>query len=315
MTLIRVAIVQDAPIGFDRQATLDKVARLTKKAAGQGAQVVVFPEAFLSAYPKGIDFGARVGTRSPEGRRWFSRYWHSAVEVPGPATDALATVAKECGAYLVVGVIERAAGTLYCTALIVGPEDGLLGLHRKLVPTAMERVVWGNGDGSTLPVVNTAVGRLGTVICWENYMPLLRTAMYAKGVQLYCAITVDDRPSWIPTVRHIAVEGRCFVLSSCQFARRSDYPDDYPADFGGGADAVAIRGGSCVVDPFGNVIAGPLYDEAGIITAEVDLDAIVQGKYDLDVTGHYARPDVFTLLVDERPRSAVQSVSSDDVTS
>ena len=185
MTIIRAAAVQASSVVFDRDATLQKARGLAREAAGLGAQLVLFPEAFLSAYPKGLDFGARVGLRLPEGREDFRRYWESSVEVPGPVTAALAETARENAVYLVMGVIERDGGTLYCTVLFFSPQGQLMGKHRKLMPTAMERLVWGFGDGSTLPVFETELGRLGAVICWENYMPLLRTHMYSKGIQIY----------------------------------------------------------------------------------------------------------------------------------
>ena len=213
----RAAVVQAAPILFDTPKSLRKLADLSADAAKQGAELVVFPEAFIGGYPKGQDFGVSVGMRSPEGREEFRQFFESAIEIPGPATEFIGSVAKDHAIHLVIGVVERDGGTLYCTALTFGPDGSMLGKHRKLMPTAMERVIWGSGDGSTMPVVTTRLGKIGSVICWENYMPLLRTAMYAKGIELYCAITVDDRETWIPTVRHIALEGRCFVLSSCQF--------------------------------------------------------------------------------------------------
>ncbi|MBI1210626.1 MAG: nitrilase [Alphaproteobacteria bacterium] len=313
MTTFTAAVVQAAPVGFDVERTLDKLSDLAADAARRGAKIAVFPEAFISAYPKGLDFGARVGMRSPEGRDMFRRYFESAIDVPGPATERIGKAAKAAGTHLVVGVIERDGGTLYCTALFFGADGTLLGKHRKLMPTAMERLIWGMGDGSTLPVVETPLGKIGAVICWENYMPLLRTAMYAKGIELYCAPTVDCRRSWAPTMRHIAVEGRCFVLSACQFARRSDFPRDYPIDDASlpdtSNDAVLIDGGSIIVSPLGDVLAGPNYDGETILTAEIDRRLIAQGKYDLDVTGHYARPDVFELRVDERPKPAVTTIS------
>ena len=284
---------------FDREATLDKISKLAGEAASQGARLVVFPEAFLSAYPKGLDFGARVGGRSPEGRRMFRRYFESAVDVPGPAVEALSETARARSIFLVIGVIEREGGTLYCTVLFFDPEGRFLGKHRKLMPTAMERIVWGMGDGSTMPVFDTAIGKIGAVICWENYMPLLRMAMYAKGIELYCAPTVDDRDTWAPSMRHIAFEGRCFVLSAVQYVRRGDCPADYPAIQGDDPSTVLIRGGSVIVNPLGVVLAGPHYDGEAILTADLDLDQIVEGKYDLDVVGHYARPDVFRLIVNE----------------
>jgi len=303
---VRVAVVQDAPVAFDIERTLIRVRERTAEAAADGAQLVLFPEAFVSAYPKGITFGAHVGSRTPEGRDTFRRYFESAIDVPGPHTDVLAAIARDHAVHLVIGVIERAGGTLYCTVLFFSPEGALLGIHRKLMPTAMERLLWGFGDGSTMPVLDTPVGKVGAVICWENYMPLFRTAMYAKGVQLYCAPTVDDRDVWHATMRHIAVEGRCFVLCACQYAVRGDYPPDHVPVQGEAPDTVVIRGGSCIVSPFGEVLAGPLYGASGILMATVDLGEIARGTYDLDVVGHYARPDIFQLTVNERPMTPVR---------
>jgi nitrilase len=302
------AVVQDAPAVLDREGSISKVQALTAEAAHGGARLVVFPEAFVSAYPKGLDFGARVGTRTAEGRDAFRRYFESALEIPSSGAAGLAAAARDNGVHLVVGVVERAGGTLYCTALIFGPDGALLGKHRKVMPTAAERLVWGFGDGSTLPVVTTEHGKLGAVICWENYMPLLRTAMYAQGVELYCAPTVDDRETWLPTMRHVALEGRCFVLSACQYLRRADCPADYGSEYA--SDATMIRGGSVIVGPLGEVLAGPLFDEAGILYAEIDPRAIARGKFDLDVVGHYARPDIFTLHV---KTTAQNPVVRDDI--
>ena len=302
---VNVAVVQAAPILFDTPRTLQKLAALAADAARKGAELVVFPEAFVGGYPKGLDFGVALGVRTPDGRDEFRRYFESAVEIPGPATDRIGSVARNHGIHLVVGVIERAGGTLYCTAAIFGPDGSLLGKHRKLVPTALERVVWGSGDGSTLPVVATPLGRIGSVICWENYMPLLRTAMYTKGVELYCAVTVDDRETWVPTVRHIALEGRCFVLSACQFLRRADLPPGYPTTRLPASQDVLIRGGSCVVGPLGELLAGPVYGEECVLTATLDRADLPRAKFDLDVVGHYARPDVFRLAVNEAATTPV----------
>jgi len=295
ITTVRAAVVQAAPVVFNLEATLAKVRALTGEAASKGAQLVVFPEAFVSGYPKGLDFGARVGSRTIEGRRMFRRYFESAVELPSPAADELAAIARDYSIFLVIGVIERAGGTLYCTVLFFDPSGELLGKHRKLMPTAMERLVWGMGDGSTMPVFDTPLGRLGAVICWENYMPLLRMAMYAKGIELYCAPTVDDRDTWSRSMQHIAFEGRCFVLSAVQYLERKDCPEDY-AD----TAPVLIRGGSVIVNPQGLVLAGPHFGSETILIADLDRNEIAEGKFDLDVAGHYARPDVFRLTVNER---------------
>jgi nitrilase len=285
--MMRVAVVQAGSILYDCDACVAKAEKLVARAASEGARLAVFPEAFITGYPKGEDFGARVGNRTPEGHKLFRRYFESAIDVPGPQTQRLGEAAKAYGVWLVIGVIERGGGTLYCTVLFFAPDGTLAGKHRKLMPTAMERLIWGFGDGSTLPVIETGFGRIGAVICWENYMPLLRYAMYAKGIQIYCAPTVDDRERWAGSMRHIALEGRCFVLSACQ------YWD---------AGAMPIRGGSLIVSPMGNVLAGPCYDGECILTADIDIGEIAEAKFDFDVAGHYARPDVFHLEVDEGGR-------------
>lgn len=303
-TRVNAAVVQAAPVTFDLRATLDKVDRLAGQAAEQPVDLLVFPEAFVSGYPRGVNFGATVGARSAEGRALYRRYAESAVQVPGPATERLGAVAARHGAHLVIGVIEQGGDTLYCTALTFGADGTLLGKHRKLMPTGSERLVWGFGDGSTMPVHDTPIGRLGSVICWENYMPAMRMHMYARGVQLYCAPTADPRENWVASMRHIACEGRCFVLSANQFARRSDYPDDYPIDVED-PDAVLSRGASVIVDPLGELLAGPATDGETMLRAELDLGRITEGKYDFDVVGHYARPDIFRLDVDTSAREAV----------
>ena len=307
---VRAAVVQAASVAFDCARTLQKARDLAAEAARQGAQLVVFPEAFVSGYPRGLSFGAVVGARTSDGREEYRRYWESAIEVPGPAVETLAGIAAEQRVYLVIGVIEREGGTLYCTVLFFSPDGHYLGKHRKLMPTASERLIWGFGDGSTLPVFETPIGRMGAVICWENYMPLLRMTMYAKGIQLYCAPTADGRDSWLPSMQHIALEGRCFVLSCNQFARRSDYPAEYAApQFGDDPQTVVSRGGSCIISPLGQILAGPNYENECILTADLDLDDIARGKFDLDVVGHYARPDVFQLHVNEQPTPPVIGIS------
>ena len=304
----KVAVVQASPVVFDRDRTLDKVRQLAAEAARRGAALVLFPEAFVSAYPRGLDFGTVVGARSDEGRELFRRYWESSVDVPGPAVDQLARAARENSIYLVIGVIERDGGTLYCTVLFFSPGGEFMGKHRKIMPTGSERLIWGFGDGSTMPVFDTPAGKIGAVICWENYLPLMRAAMYGKGIEIYCAPTADCRDAWLASVRHIAVEGRCFVLSANQFNRRRDFPADYPVARPVESSAVMCRGGSCIVDPFGDFLAGPNLDGEEILIAEIDRSQIVRGKYDLDVVGHYARPDIFELQVDERPKQPVTRI-------
>jgi nitrilase len=312
MSATHAAVIQAGSLEFDTAATLKKLADLAADAARRGAQMAVFPEAFVGGYPKGFDFGARVGKRSHEGREQFRRYYDGAIDVPGPDTETICQIARDTGIYLVVGVIERDGGTLYCTVLFIAPSGQLFGKHRKLMPTAMERLIWGCGDGSSLTVVETPLGRIGAVICWENYMPLLRTAMYSKGVQLYCAPTVDDRETWLPTMRHIALEGRCFVLSACQYLERSPLPGEDSSQ--PTTAAALIRGGSCIVGPLGQVLAGPTFDAECILTAELDLAEITRGKFDLDVVGHYARPDIFQLSVNENPAVSVKTVATGTTT-
>jgi nitrilase len=300
----RVAVVQAAPCLFDREGTVEKACRLIGEAAAGGAQVIVFPEAFIPAYPRGLSFGVVVGSRSAEGRALWERYWANSVEVPSPAVECLGQAAREAGAYVVMGVIERETtgtrGTLYCTALYFGPDGRLLRKHRKLKPTAAERLIWGEGDGSTLTVVGTPYGRMGGLICWENYMPLARAALYEKGVELYVAPTADSRDAWQATIRHIALEGRCFVLGCNQFVAKSMYPADLPGiDELASQPEIMCRGGSAIVSPLGEVVAGPLWDQEGMLVAELDMGEIVRARFDFDVTGHYARPDVFRLIVNE----------------
>ena len=297
MADIHAAAIQAGSILFDLDRTIEKAVDYLGTAAATGAELVVFPEAFLGGYPKGLDFGARVGSRTAEGRSMFRRYYESAIDVPGRVTDVIGAACRDRCVHAVMGCIERDGGTLYCTVLFFSPEGALLGKHRKVMPTAMERLIWGFGDSSTLTVLETPIGRLGAVICWENYMPLLRTAMYQKGIQLYCAPTVDDRETWAVTMRHIALEGRCFVISACRFLRRGDCPAEYPAVQGDAPETVLIRGGSTIIDPLGQVLAGPRHDGECILTAEIDLGVIAEGKFDLDVVGHYARPDLFRLEV------------------
>jgi nitrilase len=305
---VRVAVVQAASVPFDARACVDKAVRLIGEAAADGAKVVVFPEAFITGYPKGLSYGLVIGARDPVGREEFRIYLEAAIDVPGPETQRLGEAAAIHGVHLVMGVIERELGTCYCTVLFFGPDGRLLGKHRKLMPTALERMIWGFGDGSTLTAVDSPYGRIGSVICWENYMPMLRMAMYAKNVALYCAPTADDRDTWIPSMQHVALEGRCFVLTACQFIRKRDFPDTVRVSLGDSPDAVLMRGGSAIVSPLGKVLAGPHFEGETILAATLDLHEIGRGKFDFDVAGHYSRPDVFQLQVNESPMQPVSSV-------
>jgi nitrilase len=298
-----VAALQLGTVAGDPAATLDAVLGYEKEVRGAQCELVVMPEALFGGYPKGEAFGTRLGYRLPEGRARFAAYWNAAIDVPGRETEALGALAQRTGANLVVGVIERAGASLFCTALIFDPAEGLVAKHRKLMPTGTERLIWSLGDGSTMPVVPTAAGKIGAAICWENMMPLFRTAMYAKGVEIWCAPTVDERDAWQSTMRHIACEGRCFVVSACQYLLS-------PRELGvtvehWDADRPLIRGGSVIVGPLGDVLAGPLIGKPGLVTAEIDRRELAGARYDFDAVGHYARPDVFRLTVDERANQAV----------
>jgi len=307
----KVAVVQAAPVLFDREATVEKTCQLIHEVAGEGAQFALFPEAFIPAYPRGLSFGMVVGSRTPEGRSLWQRYLDNSVEIPSPATEALSAAVRDAGVYMAVGIIERDAefggGTLYCTLLYFDPDGKIMGKHRKLKPTGSERLIWGEGDGSTLPVFETELGKIGGLICWENYMPLARTYMYSKGVELYLAPTADSRDTWQATLQHIACEGRCFVLGCNQFVAKEMYPADlqeHPEL--AGQPEVMCRGGSAIISPLGEIIAGPLYGQEGILYAELDIGQISRAKVDFDAVGHYARPDVFQLLVNERANPPVK---------
>jgi nitrilase len=246
--------------------------------------------------------------RKPEGRAAFARYHAAAIDLDGPELALLAEACADTGAFVVVGVIERDGATLYCTAVYLDGAKGVVGKHRKLMPTAAERLVWGFGDGSTMPAFKTDFGTIGAVICWENYMPALRMHMYDQGVTLYCAPTADDRDTWLPTMRHIAMEGRCFVLTACQHITRAAFGPDHESALGDDPDTVMMRGGSAIVGPLGQVLAGPDFNGETILYADLDTAEVMRAKFDFDVTGHYARPDVFRLEVDTRPKRAVTKV-------
>ncbi|KMZ44153.1 MULTISPECIES: carbon-nitrogen hydrolase family protein [Bacillales] len=308
---VRVAVVQAASVIMDREGSTEKAVSLTLEAGEKGAKIVVFPEAFIPAYPRGLTFGAKVGSRSPEGRKDWFRYWDNSIVVPSEETDKLGEAARKAGVYLVIGVIERdnesSGGTLYCSVLFFGPDGELLGVHRKLKPTASERLIWGEGDGSTLPVFDTPYGKIGALICWENYMPLARAAMYAKGVQIYIAPTADARDAWQATIRHIALEGRCFVLSCNQYVTKDMYPTDLACydDLASSPDEMS-RGGSAIVGPLGDYIVEPVFGREEILYADLDIRDIAYSQFDFDVVGHYSRPDVFTLLVNEEKKENVK---------
>lgn len=310
---VRVAVVQAAPVLFDREASIEKACGLIAEAQAEGARLVLLPEAFVPAYPRGLGFGMVVGQRSEGGRRLWERYRENAVDVPSTATEKLGEAARAAGAYLAIGVIERdsvSGGTLYCTLLYFGPDGQLLGKHRKLKPTAAERLIWGEGDGSTLFATPTPYGTVGGLICWENYMPLARHALSAWGQQIHVAPTWDHGEPWTSTMRHQAKEGRCVVVGCCQAFHIDDIPDRFAfkKSYLSEVDGWINPGGSVIVDPDGKLLAGPAEKEETILLAEVRPEQLVGPRWQLDIAGHYARPDVFELRVHRQPRPQVTVV-------
>jgi nitrilase len=295
---LTVACAQVEPVIFDRDATIEKIGRTTAEAAGRGARLVVFPEAVIPAYPSSIWAKALAGWAEEGAKEAFALLAREAVEVPGPAERRLGELAREHEAWLVTGVTERDPahpGTLYNTLLFHSPDGELALKHRKLVPTNHERLVWGPGDGGGLEAVGTPYGRLGGLVCWENYMPLARFALYESGIELYVASTADDSEEWQSTLVHIARESRCFVIAPSHFQRARSYPDDFPlARLLEGVDVIG-RGGSAILAPDGSYLAGPLWDEEGVLYAELDPARLDGERQRFDPAGHYHRPDVFRL--------------------
>ena len=297
----KVAVVQDHPVFFDKDRTIEKIASICQQCATDGAGLIVFPESYIPGYPRGFSFGVNVGKRTTAGRKLYQEYYQQSVDLSGSDLSKLEQIAKDNQVYLVIGITERdISKSLYCSMLYLSPDAGLLGVHRKIKPTAAERVIWGEGDGSSLVSFQTKVGKLGGLICWENYMPLARMSMYKQGVEIYLAPTADSRPEWTQSMIHVALEGRCFVIGCNQYINKSMYPEQYreliaeePEEF--------CTGGSLIVSPLGKILAGPLFGEPGILTAELDLDQVVEAKMDFDVSGHYSRDDIFQYSVNGQP--------------
>jgi len=302
---VTVACVQAEPVVLDRERTLDKLERLAAEAAGSGAGLVVFPETFVPVYPSSRWAKAFAGWDQPGAKETFARIAQESVAVGSPAEQRLGAAARELGIWLVTGVNEvdpDRPGTIY-NALFFHAPDGSLALHhRKLVPTNHERLVWGQGDGRGLQAVETGFGRVGGLICWENYMPLARFALYESGVEIYVASTADDGDAWQPTLVHIARESRAYVLSPCHFQHADAYPDDFPLR--GEIDGAGLlgRGGSAILAPDGSYLAGPLYGEEGILYAELDPARVLAERQRFDPAGHYHRPDLLRLGVNPSAR-------------
>lgn len=298
----RIAALQ---IGSRETTTATLAALMAQRDALKAAapQLLVLPEALLGGYPKGADFGVRLGYRTPAGRDAFRRYWEQAIALDGPEVAALGELAADLGTTLISGAIVREGATLQCAALHFTPDGGFAGHRRKLMPTAAERLVWGQGSAADVRVFDSPIGRIAPVICWENYMPHLRAALYEQGVTIWAAPTVDERPQWEVAMRHIAHESRCFLVSACQWLPPMQTVLGDPITLvDRPADAPLIAGGSLIVSPMGEVLAGPLRGGEGLLVAEVDLADVVRARFDFDPAGHYARPDIFRLDVTGRPR-------------
>jgi nitrilase len=290
--VVKVACVQAEPVVFDRAATIEKIEALAAEVSRNGARLALFPEAFIPVYPSSrwVRFLAAGGDATPI----FARLAQQSITVPGPDSDRLGEIARAHGLWLAVGANELERGTIYNALLVYSPEGELALHHRKLMPTNHERLVWGLGDGKGLAAIQADVGKVGGLICWENLMPLARFALYESGVEVYLAPTADDSEEWHDSMRHIAREARAFVLSCCVFQRASTYPDDVPlAD---GAELVG-RGGSAILAPDGSYLAGPLWDEEGVLYAELDPQRLYEARQRFDPAGHYNRPDIFRLEI------------------
>lgn len=290
-----MGVVQATPVFFDITRTIDKLETLVVDGARQGCQFLLFPESFIPGYPRKFTFGASIGLRTDAGRELYKTYWQNSLQLPSPELSRLEQIARDNDVYMAIGVTERDSlnGSLYCTLVYISPTEGYLGKHQKIKPTGVERLVWAEGTGNdSLKTFNTTVGRMGGLICWENYMPLARMRIYQQAPQLYLAPTADARPSWPATLQHIACEGRCFVLGCNQYFTRNDYPEDYQPMLTDD-ELILSRGGSAIVSPQGEFVAGPLWDEEGILIADLDLDEVMKSKLDFDVIGHYSRPDLF----------------------
>ncbi len=305
---IKVGLIQDHPVFFNRSKTLEKIEDIIRQNADQNYDLLVFPESFIPGYPRGFDFGAKIGSRSADGRDLYRRFHDQSLDLDSEDLVRLEKISEKTDTYLIIGVSEKQKnnGSLFCSMLYISPSGGLLGVHRKIKPTGTERLIWGEASGESLVSFDTKIGRLGGLICWENYMPEARMAMYKKGVQIYVAPTADSRDGWIATMRHIALEGRCFVLGCNQFMTKSMYPEDF-LDLVRDEPEILCPGGSIIVSPLGQVIEGPIFNSNGILTAILDLDDISRSKLDFDPNGHYSRPDIFEFKVNGQPETVIEN--------
>lgn len=298
----KIALVQAEPVLFDKDASLAKALKYIEEAAEQKAELIVFPELFIPGYPIGMNFGFSMGKRTEAGREDWMRYYNASLLAGGPEFEALAQAAVKANAYISMGFSERDAvkGTLYNSNVIFEP-DGSWKVHRKLKPTGTERVVWGDADKDYFPITETPWGPMGSLICWESYMPLARVALYQKGITIYISPNTNDNPEWQATIQHIAIEGKCYFINADMLVRKSSYPTDLnEKDAVDRLPDMVCRGGSCIIDPYGHYLTEPVWDEETIIYADLDMTLPAACKMEHDAVGHYARPDVLNLIVEDR---------------
>ncbi|WP_425635895.1 carbon-nitrogen hydrolase family protein [Algoriphagus yeomjeoni] len=300
--IVKVGVVQATPALFDLEKSVDLVISWIEKGANDGCQLLLFPESFIPCYPRGLDFDAIIGRRTDKSRNQWLDYWNNSVEVSSESIRKISEAIHKANLFVGLGITEKESigGSLFCSLLYFDNLGKLMGKHRKLKPTGLERYIWAESDGSTLVSFDTQLGKIGGLICWENYMPLARMAMYNQGVEIYLAPTADSRESWQNSMQHIALEGRCFVLAANQFVRKSDYPKKYQDDLKDEPEIMS-SGGSVIISPMGEILAGPLWNEEGLLIAELDFSVLAKSKLDFDVVGHYSRKDVFNFEVNKQP--------------
>ncbi len=299
----RIAVIQAAPIMFDKKACTEKAVKLIGEAAENKAELIVFPELFIPGYPYGMTFGFTVGSRNADGRKDWKMYYDNSIVIPGDETKALSAAAKTAGAYVSIGVSERDAvtATLYNSNIIFSPEGEIVSVHRKIKPTGAERVVWGDADRNYFPVAKTPWGPMGCLICWETYMPLARVALYEKGVTIYISANTNDNEEWQSTIRHVAIEGHCYFINCDMFFTKEMYPEGlHCADEISKLNGIVCRGGSCIVDPYGHYVTEPVWDREEIIYADLDMQSVPSSRMEFDVCGHYSRPDIFEFKVNDK---------------
>ncbi len=306
---VKVGVVQATPALFDIERTIEIVISWIEKGVKEGCELLLFPESFIPCYPRGLTFDAVIGRRSEKSRDQWLKYWNNSLDFDKSSQSSkhlskLSEAIKKANIFVALGVTEKETlgGSLHCSLLYFSKDGNLLGKHKKLKPTGLERYIWAESDGSTLTTLDTEMGKIGGLICWENYMPLARMAMYNKGVEIYLAPTADSRESWQSTIQHIALEGRCFVLASNQFVKKNDYPTGFEEELANEPE-IMCAGGSVIISPMGEILAGPLWNQEGLLTAELDFSVLAKSKLDFDVIGHYARNDVFNFSVNKQPET------------